>query len=158
MRTVFSIAFFSFFTAVISAQAADTMKAFPPADEGMVRYVLQLPKQDDESVFKVELIVGKTVQIDEVNRYFFGGHIEKETIEGWGYPRYTVNKIGPMAGTLMGVDPNAPKVDRFITLGGEPYFIRYNSRLPIVMYVPEGVEVLYRIWKAGAEVKVMEKG
>jgi ecotin len=32
------------------AQAADIMKAFPPAEEGMVRYVLELPQQDDESV------------------------------------------------------------------------------------------------------------
>ena len=158
MSKVFSIAVLSFFSAVISAQATDNMKAFPPAKDGMVRYVLQLPKQDDESVFKVELIVGKTVQIDEVNKYFFGGHIEKETITGWGYPRYTVDKIGPMAGTLMGVDPNAPKVDRFITLGGEPYLIRYNSRLPIVVYVPEGVEVRYRTWQTGEKMKTMEKG
>ncbi|NIP23142.1 MAG: proteinase inhibitor I4 serpin, partial [Phycisphaerae bacterium] len=60
---------------------------------------------------------------DEANKYFFGGKIEKEIIKGWGYTRYTVKKIGPMAGTLMGVDPNVPKVDRFITLGGEPYII-----------------------------------
>jgi len=44
------------------------MKAFPPAEEGMVRYVLQLPKQNDESIFMVELIVGQTVQVDEKNR------------------------------------------------------------------------------------------
>lgn len=143
---------------VIAGQAADNMKAFPPAKEGMVRYVLQLPRQADESAFKVELIVGKTVQVDERNRYFFGGKIEEETIKGWGFTRYKVSKIGPMAGTLMAVDPNAPKVARFITLGGDPHFIRYNSRLPIVVYVPEGVEVRYRIWTAGAEVKIMEKG
>ena len=158
MPTVFSIAALSFLAAVISAQAADTMKAFPPAEEGMVRHVLQLPKQDDESVFKVELVVGKTVAVDEVNTYFFGGQIEKETIEGWGYTRYTVNKLGPMGGTLMAVDPNAPKVERFIAISGEPYLIRYNSRLPIVVYVPEGVEVRYRIWKARDDVTVMEKG
>ena len=152
------VAALSFFTAVMLAQATDTMKAFPQAEEGMIRYVLQLPKQHDESVLKVELIVGKTVQVDDVNTYFFGGHIEKETIKGWGYQRYIVKMIGPMGGTLMAVDPNAPKVDRFITLGGEPYFIRYNSRLPIVVYVPKGVEVRYRIWRAGAEVKVMESG
>jgi len=46
----------------------------------MVRFVLQLPKQDDESVFKVELTLGKKVQVDGKNRYFFGGKIEKETI------------------------------------------------------------------------------
>jgi ecotin len=49
-------------------------------------------------------------------------------------------------------------VNRFITLGGEPYLIRYNSRLPVVVYAPEGVEVRYRIWTGGTEVKAMEMG
>ncbi len=134
------------------------MMVFPPAKEGMIRYVLQLPKQDDESAFKVELIVGKTVLVDEKNRYFFGGKIEEETIKGWGFPRYNVSKLGPMAGTRMAIDPNAPKVNRFVTLGGGPYLTRYNSRLPIVVYAPEGVEVRYRIWNARPETKIMEKG
>ena len=132
------------------------MKAFPPADPGMVRYVLQLPKQADESAFKVELIVGKTVQVDAGNRYFFGGKIEEVTIEGWGFPRYVVSKLGPMAGTLMAVDPNAPKVSRFVALGGEPYLIRYNSQLPIVVYAPEGVEARYRIWNAEPQDKAID--
>jgi ecotin len=158
MKKVCSITILSFFFTMISAQAADNMKAFPPADKGMVRYVLQLPKQDDESAFKVELVVGKTVLLDEVNKYFFGGKIEVETIKGWGFPRYTVSKLGPMAGTRIAVHPDTPKVNRFITLGGEPFLIRYNSRLPIVVYVPEGVEVRYRVWNASPEVKVIEKG
>jgi ecotin len=49
-------------------------------------------------------------------------------------------------------------VNRFITLGGEPYLIRYNNRLPVVVYAPEGVELRYRVWTAGAETKVVEKG
>jgi ecotin len=147
-----------FLFAVPAGQAADNMKAFPAAGEGMVRYVLQLPAQADETGFKVELIVGKTVETDAGNRYFFGGRIEEDTIKGWGFTRYTVSRLGPMAGTLMAVDPDAPKVARFITLGGAPFIIRYNSRLPVVVYVPEGVEVRYRIWTAGAEVKTIEKG
>jgi ecotin len=141
-----------------SVLAADNMKAFPPAEKGMVRYVLQLPEQKDEYAFKVELIVGKTVQLNEGNRYFFGGKIEAENIEGWGYTRYVVSELGPMAGTLMAVDPSAPKAPRFITIGGEPYLIRYNSRLPVVVYVPEGVEVRYLIWSAPPEAKPIEKG
>jgi ecotin len=49
-------------------------------------------------------------------------------------------------------------VPRFITLGGEPFLIRYNSRLPVVVYVPEGVEVRYRIWTAGPELRAMDQG
>ena len=143
---------------LLPAQAADNMKAFPLSDQGQVRYVLQLPAQNDESAFKIELIVGKTVQVDDKNKYFFHGTIKEEIIEGWGFPRYIVGKLGPMAGTLMAIDPNAPKVARFIALGGDPHIIRYNSRLPIVVYVPEDAEVRYRIWTAGPEVKAMEKG
>ena len=158
MKKICSLTAMLLFSAILSALAADNMKAFPPAGEGMVRHVLQLPKQDDESVYKVELIVGKMVQVDEVNRYFFTGKIEEEMISGWGFPRYNVSTLGQMAGTLIAIDPNVPKVNRFITLSGEAFLIRYNSRLPIVAYVPEGVEVRYRFWKSEPESRVIEKG
>ncbi len=149
---------FVFLAVVTTAHAADNMKAFAPAGDGMTRYVLDLPKEKNESAFKLELIVGKLVKTDADNRYFFGGKIEAETIEGWGFTRYVLKKMGPMAGTLMAPRPGAPKVDRFITLGGEPMIIRYNSKLPVVVYVPEGVEVRYRIWRADPEARVVKEG
>ena len=155
---IICFAIITLFCASVSVEAADNMKAFPAADEGMVRYVLKLPKRADESAYKVELIIGKIVEVDDKNRYFFSGKIEEETIKGWGFPRYNVSTLGPMGGTQMAVDPATPKVSRFITLGGEPYIIRYNSRVPVVVYAPEDVEVRYRIWKAGANVKSMKKG
>ena len=158
MNMIFSFTALALIFTVLPVLAADNMKAFPPPENGMVRYVLQLPQQDNESEFKVELLVGKTVQIDEKNQYFFGGKIQEKTIKGWGFPRYLVRELGPMAGTLMAVDPNAPRVSRFIRLGGEPYLIRYNSRLPIVVYVPKGVEVRYRIWSASSQAKGMKEG
>lgn len=142
---------------VTCAFGQDNMKAFPPAEDGAVRFVLDLPKQEDESSFKLELLVGKTLELDQGNRYFFGGTLVEETIEGWGFPKYVLKELGPMAGTLMAVDPKSPKVKRFITLGGEPVLLRYNSRLPVVVYVPEGVEVRYRIWRADPNAKAMEK-
>jgi ecotin len=134
------------------------MKAFPPAEAGQVRFVIAVPKARDESALRVELAIGKVVQTDAANRYFFGGKLEAETIQGWGFTRYVLRELGPMAGTLMAVDPNAPKVDRFITLGGEPRLMRYNSRLPIVVYVPAGVEVRYRIWRADREFAAASPG
>lgn len=141
-----------------SSLAADYLKAFPPAEAGMNRYVINLPEQADESAWRVELMIGKTVQTDAANRYFFGGRLEVETIEGWGFDRYLLRELGPMAGTLMAVDPDAPKVERFITLGGEPQLLRYNSRLPLVVYVPAGVEVRYRFWRADPGVTHAEQG
>jgi ecotin len=63
-----------------------------------------------------------------------------------------------MAGTLMAVDPNAPLVERFISVGGEPQLLRYNSRLPVVVYVPDGVEVRYRIWRADPSTTPAPRG
>jgi ecotin len=158
MNKLVSMILLGLLCALQPVRAADNLQAFPPAEQGMVRYVLQLPHQADESAFQVELIVGKTVAVDDRNRYFFGGRIAEETIQGWGFPRYVVSPLGPLAGTRMAVDPTAPKVNRWIALGGEPFLIRYNSRLPVVVYAPEGVEVRYRIWSAAPEARAMEQG
>ena len=148
----------TFSITIAMTHAADNMKAFPPAREGMVRYVLPLAPEKDEDSLKVELVVGKMVKVDAANHYFFGGAMEAVTIEGWGFEYHILRKLGPMAGTLMAVDPDAPKVERFVAAGGEPQLLRYNSRLPLVIYVPEGVEVRYRIWRAGADLKKADKG
>ena len=157
VRTVVSIALVAF-VSISLALAADDLKAFPPAEEGMTRYVISLPKQKDETSFRVELIIGKTVKTDATNSYFFGGTLETETISGWGFDRYILRKLGPMAGTLMAVDPDAPQVERFISIGGEARFLRYNSRLPLVVYVPAGVEVRYRLWRAEPNVARAQRG
>lgn len=151
------------FTACSLAGAPGTdiareLKAFPPAGEGMKRFVITLPEQSDEDLLKVQLLVGKTVLIDPHNRYFFGGRIEAETIAGWGYERLILKSLGPMAGTLMAVDPSEPKIDRFITLAGDPELLRYNSRLPLVVYVPNGVEVRYRIWRGDQKIMTAPAG
>lgn len=71
---------------------------------------------------------------------------------------YVVREIGPMGGTLIGVGPDVPNVRRFIRLGGEPTLIRYNSRLPVVVYVPTGAEVRYRIWSTRGGGEPMPEG
>lgn len=137
---------------------ADNMKAFPPAEAGMKRHVIHLPAAENEESMKVELIVGKSVSTDPVNRHFFAGGIETVSIEGWGFERYLVKEIGPMAGTLMAPPEGAPFVERFITLAGDPFLIRYNSRLPVVVYVPKDAEVRFRIWRADATAEPAPEG
>lgn len=137
---------------------AEVAPALPPAGDGVVRYVLPLPSQDDESLFKLELIVGKTVRIDAQNNYFFAGRIEEEKARGRDGSCYRVTSLGPITGTQKAVAPGTPLVDRFVTLGGEPYFIRYDSRNPVEISVPEGAEVRYRLWSAGPEIPMAETG
>lgn len=158
MYGTFLLTLMAILLSVSPLSAQDDMQAFPPADEGMARHILRLPAEPDETVLKVELILGKAVLTDAANRYFFGGEISAEAIPGWGYMRYVLPKLGPMAGTLMAVDPAAPKVERFIALAGEPYLIRYNSRLPVVVYAPADVEVRWRVWRAEPQTRPMPKG
>ena len=139
-------------------EAADNMKAFPPASNGMTRYVITLPREDNEARLKVELLIGKTVRLDPGNHYFFGGKVQTQVVQGWGFSYYVLPKLGPMAGTLMAVDPDVPKVDRFISLAGEPTLLQYNSKLPLVVYVPDDVEVRYRIWRAPAKAIKARQG
>jgi len=158
MKVSLFIMLFWLLILVPTVRAAEENPAFPPAGEGVVRFVLPLPGQDDESLFKLELIVGKTVRIDAQNNYSFAGKIEEDKTHGRDGILYRVTHLGPMTGTFMAVDPEAPLVDRFVTLGGGPYFIRYNSRMPVVIYVPEGAEVRYRLWSAGPEIRMAEEG
>jgi ecotin len=132
------------------------LKRFPPADKGMVRHVIRLDKQDDESLFRVELIVGKTIKDDMVNHLAYCGMIEQVTVPGSGHTRYVVPDLGGMRSTLMG--GRGPLVDRFVTLAGGPYLIPYASRLPVVVYVPEGAEVRYRVWRTPPKAAAAPKG
>lgn len=133
------------------AHSKDDLEPWPAPEDGFKRWVIQLPALDgeQEASRKVELIVGKTVEVDPVNRFFFGGELEQETLQGWGYTFYKLSKPGPMAGTLMAAPEGAAKVKRFVALGGEPKLVRYNSKLPLVVYLPEGWQLKYRLWSAG---------
>jgi len=138
--------------------ASQWQKAYPAAAKGMKRIVIHLDAQKEEFAWKVELIVGKMMETDGVNRVALMGTIEERTVQGCGYNYYQVQvKADGMVSTLIGVPPNQPKVQQFVTL--RPHGpVRYNSRLPIVVYVPEGYEVRYRFWKAEETTRTGEVG
>ena len=158
IRPAFVIIFFSLFAVSAGAVEHENLKAFPAAKEGMERFVIALPHKTraEEGGFKVELVVGKVMDTDGVNRVSLGAKIEAKPLKGWGFTYYEVEKIGPAMSTLIGVPPGTPKVKKFVA--GQPLQIRYNSRIPIVIYVPEGAEVKYRIWTAAPELSPAEKG
>ncbi|BBQ83068.1 MULTISPECIES: serine protease inhibitor ecotin [Enterobacteriaceae] len=128
-------------------QPLEKIAPYPQAEKGMKRQVIQLPAQKDESAYKVELLIGKTLEVD-CNQHRLGGELESKTLEGWGYDYYVVEKISGPASTMMAC-PNQEKTKKFITASlGDDAMLRYNSKLPIVVYAPENVEVKYRIWQA----------
>ena len=133
------------------------LKAFPEAKEGMERIVIVLPHKErsEEDAFKVELIPGKKMMTDGVNLMRLGTTIGPKPLKGWGYTYYEVTGSDVAMSTRMAPPEGTKKVEKFVK--GTPLLIRYNSRLPIVVYVPKGYSVQYRIWKAGEE-KTAEKG
>jgi ecotin len=56
--------------------------------------------------------------------------------------------VGP-ASTKMACPPGEGKTEAFVAVRGEGFLQPYNSKLPVVVYVPDGFEVRYRIWTAG---------
>ena len=127
-------------------EAVENLKPYPTTLEGMERYVIYLEPQEHEDILKVELIPGTTRMVD-CNRHRLVGQMTEKDVSGWGFPYYTFETKGHIASTLMGC-PDA-KSEKFIQ--AESLLIRYNSRLPLVVYVQEGYELQYRIWKAGTE-------
>ena len=131
---------------------------FPQAKKGMARFVIVLPekKRGEDAGFKVELIPGKTMMTDGVNSYFMGASLEPKNLQGWGYTYYEIKGGGAVGSTLIGVPPGQPQVEEFVQ--GKPLLIRYNSRLPIVIYAPKGFEIKYRIWSASEKLRLADKG
>lgn len=134
------------------------LKAFPPANEGMERFVIVLPEKErgEDQGFKVELIPGKNMPSDGVNQMRLGITIEPQPLTGWGYTYYEISGRDVAMSTMMAVPEGTQQVETFVP--GTSLLIRYNSRLPIVIYVPRGYEIRYRIWKADEATKRAVKG
>jgi len=144
--------------ALTLAAAAPAMAAslkdvapYPDAENGFTRQVIHLPSQADEYAYKLEILAGKTLEVD-CNRQRLAGSLQERTLEGWGYSYYRLDKVGGPASTLMAC-PDGKKKKDFVPVVGEGFMLRYNSKLPVVVYVPEGVEVRYRVWSASKDVK-----
>lgn len=140
-------------------------RAFPMPEAGMTRHLLILEPLADESQYRVELIVGKTIETDGVNHYSFAGKIEHVEIKGWGFHRYVVAKdtFRNLMSTEIAPAPGTPKKNEFVQVGGSRYpsitnLLRYNSTQPIAVYIPEGGEVRYRIWRADEQTQTMSAG
>jgi len=131
--------------------AKDKYKMFPEANEGYTRYIVDVPKTQNDYDHKVELLIGKNIMVD-CNHASLSATIEKKALKGWGYSYLEVSNIQHGPSTMMACPE--PKVKKFISIYDPKMMMRrYNNRLGTVIYVPDDYEVRYRIWSAGEEVQ-----
>ena len=123
---------------------------WPKAESNQERFIINLPKEEGSDK-EVELVIGKRMKTDVCNKFFFGGTIEKKDLEGWGY-NYYVAKPTTMAGTRRACI-DSRQVEKFVQMNSSRNMkIRYNSKLPIVVYAPKGFEVSYKLWTKDGKV------
>jgi ecotin len=132
--------------------AADDLKPFPESEKGYRRVIIRLPVVDTPDDRRVELIFGKTLEVD-CNRQILSAQLTRKVAQGWGYEYFVLSNVRGPASTLMACPPDEPKRSAFVRIGlgtgdGQYVWQRYNSKLPIVAYVPDGIELRYRIWLA----------
>ncbi|ANH81040.1 ecotin [Niabella ginsenosidivorans] len=141
-------------TTVQNKDAESQLVHFPKAKPGFKRYVITVPASPaEEKELKLELIAGKVMPTD-CNTRSLNGRLEEKTLQGWGYTYYEFKTNGTVVSTMMAC-PDNKKTDKFVE--AKPELIRYNSKLPVVIFVPDGYEVKCRIWQAGASFEAAEK-
>lgn len=145
MKKYFTFALLSFVSISTFAQTKEDIKMFPNAEENYIQKVIRLEPKDDENNYMVEIMIGKKTITDSCNNYFLIGKLEEKNLEGWGYNYYNFTSTGDVASTLKGC-MNSKSIEKIVY--AENQKVRYNSRLPIIIYTPKGYEVNYRIWSA----------
>lgn len=126
--------------------ALKELSHFPQAKKGYERFVIipDLQGSADAKSVRIEIIPGKTIMAD-CNRYALMGNLNEAVVEGWGYAYYEYISDGQMISTKMAC-PDYPLEERFVP--GESRVLDYVKDVPIVVYVPQGFTVKYRIWNA----------
>ena len=120
------------------------IEMFPKAETGFKQVYIQVPVVENEENHKIELHIGKETSVD-CNQHFMNGQLSEQNLEGWGYTYFKVESDDAISSTKMACLDS--KLERkFITL--TPQLVRYNSKLPVVVYIPENFIVKYKIFKA----------
>lgn len=117
---------------------------FPKAETGFKQVFIQVPVVENEENYKIEVHVGKEALVD-CNQHFMNGQLSEVNLDGWGYTYFKVESDGAISSTKMACLDSKLEL-KFITL--KPQLVRYNSKLPVVLYVPENFIVKYKIFKA----------
>lgn len=124
---------------------------YPEAQQGHTRHVIWLAEKSHEDLLKVELVPGQ-VMLTDCNTRSLMATLKAKDLPGWGYTYYEVADVkGPI--TTMMACPEGSEKEAFVAAHGDRFTVSYNSKLPIVVYAPENIEVRYRIWTGSKQLQ-----
>lgn len=133
-------------TSTDTATPTATLEAFPQPKADYERHVIHLPIGSYEDNLKIELLPGKVEEVD-CNSSHYNGAFQQKVLEGWGYNYYELDELaGPVS--TMKACPDDSKALRFVPVLSNGSLLQYNSRLPVVVYLPKGLELRWRTWVA----------
>ena len=124
------------------------LSMFPQPEKGFKQMVIEVPHSKLDGNKKIEFRVGQWTEVDGCNSFMLMGKLEEKGLEGWGYTYYVFNSDGGMSSTMMAC-PDAPKRRLFVAT--QPTMVRYNGKLPVVIYVPEKYDVLFNVYVKDSE-------
>ena len=135
------------------------LTGYPDPAPGLRRWVIQpsglLPKSADPLIsahpldWRIQLIVGQTVRLDCNTKRLLGPGVTMRMLpKASGKALFEVK--GPVAviSTKMACPDDQPTRTSFLSLGKQPYLVPYNASWPIVVDLPVGTELRWRVWKA----------
>lgn len=154
LRKVFSfLALLMFMVTFAQKNMKIDYSMYPKAKDGYEQKIITLKTLPNEDNYSVEIFAGKKTLVDSCNHFFLAGSFEQKTVDGWGYDYFNFESDGNVAGTLMGCSDNK-SVEKIVH--AKSIQTRYNSKLPIVVYVPKSYTLEYRIWKADEKLNLVK--
>ena len=103
----------------------------------------------------MQLIVGQEVMVDCNNTWLSGPGLTMTRVpSAAGKALFSLKGPLVVMSTRMACPQKQPRQRSFLSLGKQPYLVPYNASWPIVVDLPVGVKLRWRVWKA--ETKQVE--
>ncbi|KPA73311.1 ecotin putative (LiISP1) [Leptomonas pyrrhocoris] len=126
---------------------------YPQAPRGEKRIIFALDplgEEVEQQQFMLQLIPARVMKVsktDAGNVLVLQGKIEQHTVEGGDVPYFHVELAREYASTRRDVadDDDGVKVRQLVPMTQPPMF-PYSSVYPVVVYLPEDVELHYSVW------------
>jgi ecotin len=135
------------------------LSGYPAPAPGLQRWVIQpsglLPKSPDALMsrnpldWRVQLIVGQEVAKDcNLKRLSGPGLSLRRLPQASGKALFELKGPVVVMSTRKACTPDQTSGRSFLALGKQPFLVPYNASWPIVVDLPKGTELRWRIWKA----------